>query len=503
MKNKQLPLLLILSLLFFVSCKQTKQEEKEDKNIVNITVLQLNDVYEMSPVSGGKLGGLARVQTLLKELKAENPNTFTVLSGDMLSPSAIGTAKIKKEGEEKEQKIAGAQMVDVLNEMNWDFFMLGNHEFDLKEPELRARLSEMKFKVISDNVLDTSGAMFPNTQTNLQFEVEGVKIGLLGITLDKNTGGYAIISPAFEAAEKAVKELKNKGSNIIIALTHQVLIDDINMAAEIADIDIIMGGHEHENFKLLRGDDFTPITKADANAKTVFVHKLSYNKMSKKLDIASELVFIDDQIKEDPAIAQVVNKWTELAFNSFRKMGYEPADTICISDKVLDGTEAAVRNRATELTNLITRGFLSAYPTADASIMNGGTVRIDDKLQPGPITQYDILKISPFGGSISLVSMNGETLVKALIEGQENIGAGGFLQYANISKVNEEWMINEKPVEPTKVYKIAITSYIVERKDNGYALLGYKSNHVQKTAAPKHQFVKVVIDQFRKEFPSE
>jgi 5'-nucleotidase len=494
MKNKNL-LSLLFALLFIAACSPPQEKKQEShSNKVNFIVLQLNDVYEMSPVSGGKLGGLARVQTLLNELKTENKNTITVLSGDMLSPSAIGTASYNGE------KIAGRQMVEILNEMNWDYFILGNHEFDLSESDLRARLNEMKFTIVSDNVLDTNNQPFPNTITNTQFQVEGVKIGVLGITLNNYQVPFAKIADPMNSAKNAVNELKGKKSDIIIALTHQIITDDINMAAEIPEIDIIMGGHEHENFKLLRGDGFTPITKADANAKTVFVHHFCFDKSTKELDINSELVFIDESIKEDSTILKLTDKWTEIAFKSFEEMGYQPEATICISDKVLDGSEAAVRSRPTALTDLITRGFLTAYPTADASIMNGGSVRIDDKLQPGPITQYDILKISPFGGDISLVTMNGKTLIEALEIGLTNEGSGAFLQYSNLSKKGDQWTINSEIIDPSKTFKIALSSYLVEKGDKGLGILTYEKGFVKRTDSPKHEFVPVVIDQFRKEF---
>jgi len=488
LKVKQL-FLALFSLLLISSCAQSADDR------VNITVLQLNDVYEMSAVSGGKLGGLARVQTLLSELKAANRNTYTVLSGDLLSPSAIGTANFDG------KKIAGRQMVEILNAMHWDYFILGNHEFDLEESDLRAQLNEMKFNIISDNVLDANNDPFPNTTTCTQFEVEGIKIGILGITINSYDTPYAKIGDPLDSAKKAVQELKDKGSDIIIALTHQEFTDDITLAVEVPDIDIIMGGHEHENFKLLRGDDFTRITKADANAKTVFVHQLKFDKKSKELDISSELVFIDDQIEEDPAIAKVVQKWTDRAFTSFEADGLKPRDTVCITDEELDGTEASVRSKATDLTKLITRGFLSAYPKADASIMNGGSVRIDDKLPPGPITQYDILKISPFGGDISLVSMNGSTLVEALDIGSDNVGSGGFLQYSNISKDGEIWKINGNQIDDSTTYTIAISSYLVEKGDKGLDILTYAKNKVEKVDSTKYDFVQVVIDQFKKEFP--
>ncbi|GAB4341326.1 MAG: hypothetical protein OHK0047_32990 [Leptolyngbyaceae cyanobacterium] len=77
--------------------------------VVPITLLHLNDIYEITPVEGGKRGGLARVATLRKQLLAKNRHTFTILAGDAFSPSALGTAKVNGE------RLAGKQMVVVMN----------------------------------------------------------------------------------------------------------------------------------------------------------------------------------------------------------------------------------------------------------------------------------------------------------------------------------------------------------------------------------------------------
>ncbi len=80
-----------LALLFLLSsCRVSREAALQS---VDFTILQINDVYEISPLEGGKSGGLARVATVKKELLRENPNTIAVLAGDFLSPSFIGTLK--------------------------------------------------------------------------------------------------------------------------------------------------------------------------------------------------------------------------------------------------------------------------------------------------------------------------------------------------------------------------------------------------------------------------
>jgi 5''-nucleotidase/2'',3''-cyclic phosphodiesterase and related esterases len=464
---------------------------------VNLTIFQLNDVYEMSPVSGGTLGGLARVATVVKQLEAENPDTYTVLAGDMFNPSAIGTAYY--EGE----KIAGRQMVDLLNSMGWDFFVLGNHEFDLKEADMRKRCEEAEFQIIADNVTDAEGKLFPNTEPCTTFMVDGIKVGVLGLTLNTYSFKYAQVADPLVTGKQKAEELKAAGAEIILAITHQAIQDDVILAEEVPEINLVMGGHEHENYYLKRGATRTPITKADANAKTAFVHRLTYDTETKAIDVDSKLIVIDASIASDPEIEKEVQKWTEIAFASFREQGYEPEEYICTSTEELDGTEASVRSKPTALTNLITDGFYNAYAAAgaDAAIMNGGTIRIDDTLMPGKIIQYDIMKISPFGGDICLVTMKGSILKKALDQGLLNVGVGSFLQYSKISQSNGAWQIGGKAIVDEQTYKIAMNEYLAENGDTNLEFLTISSGNLQRTDAANQDFFKVVIAQFKRQFP--
>ncbi|MBO6763077.1 MAG: metallophosphoesterase, partial [Roseivirga sp.] len=114
--------------LFIFSCKQNEP--------VEFIILQMNDVYEIAPVEGGKAGGMARVATLRNRLLEENQHVITTLSGDFVSPSLIGTLTYQGE------KIAGKQMVEVMNALGVDYVVPGNHEYDIKEDEHLKRIAE-------------------------------------------------------------------------------------------------------------------------------------------------------------------------------------------------------------------------------------------------------------------------------------------------------------------------------------------------------------------------
>src|SRR5262249_50362794 len=149
--------------------------------------------------------------------------------------------------------------------------------------------------------------------------------------------------------------------------------------------------------------------------------------------ISSRIERIDDSIKEGPRTAAEVRKWTELGFAGFRADGFEPAEVVAHTTLPLDGREADVRNHPTNLTDLIADAMRHEAKTA-LSIFNGGSIRIDDQLPPGAITQYDVIRILPFGGAVVRATFTGALLTKVLQTGELNRGSRGFLHYAGITR---------------------------------------------------------------------
>ena len=102
---------------------QTKTTKSKVRT-VRITLLQLNDVYQISPVDKGKNAGLARVATLRQKILAESPNTLFLLAGDTISPSVASTI------------FKGAHIIETWNALGLDYACLGNHEFDFGDEVL-------------------------------------------------------------------------------------------------------------------------------------------------------------------------------------------------------------------------------------------------------------------------------------------------------------------------------------------------------------------------------
>jgi len=427
------------------------------QSAATVTFLHFNDVYEITPVEAGHTGGLARVAHLRAALKAQHPQLITTLGGDYVSPSALGTARVDGE------RLAGRQMVGVLNALGVDWATFGNHEFDIGEAGLRARIAESKFHIVSSNVTDKDGQPFAGTVTHAVVPVKAgartLRIGLLGLTIDSNKQPWVRYAPPLESARAAIAELKKEKVDAIVGLTHLSLSTDRELAEEVPEIDLILGGHEHENWVIERGPHFTPIVKADSNVRTVAVVTLRLPSPSAgraaaaapaRPDITTKIVKIDDTMQEDPRTAAEVRKWTGAAYKAFRAQGFEPDEVIKVVDRPLRGTESAVRNGPTLLTELICDAMRHEAGT-EIAILNAGSIRIDDVLIPGPVTQLDVIRVLPFGGPVVRVTLSGALLSKVLAIGEQNKGSGGYLLAAGLPAA----------LDPAGRYTVAMTDFLL------------------------------------------
>ena len=115
--------------------------------------------------------------------------------------------------------------------------------------------------------------------------------------------------------------------------------------------------------------------------------------------------------------------------------------------------------------------MLAEVDGAVGSLLNSGSIRVDDVITPGPISQYDVIRILPFGGPVLAVEMQGALLVQVLDQGERNKGGGGYLQRANISRGPAgSWLIDGEPIVSGEGYRLAVADYLVSGNEQGFAL---------------------------------
>lgn len=462
---------LLVSFLFLFSCEPTQKlpSQNVDDGLIEFTFLQVNDVYEIAPLSGGKVGGMARVATVYRELKAENPNTFFVLAGDFLNPSLIGT--MKYDG----KRIAGQQMIEAMNAAGVDLVAFGNHEFDVKEKALEERINNSNFTWIGTNVMHKKGNLLepftqvkngvkkpvPSTYTWKIKDKDGTElsIGMFSATINSNPKPYVVYEDYRLNGIKAYNTLL-ASTDLVIGLTHLAMEEDIILAGEVPDVPLIMGGHEHHQMEKMVNK--VKITKADANAKTAYIHRFKYNTKTKTATFTSEIKPITDKIADDKATQVVVDKWNKILENNIKSVYSHPRKIIYTAKTELDGQARSVRTKQTNLGQMIANGIQkSAKKEAVAGFVNAGAIRIDDELH-GEIEAIDIFRVLPFGGKIYEGDVKGSDLITMLTTASKKLGGGSFFQMStSVTNNNGKWLIDGTEVDPEKMYHIAGNDYLM------------------------------------------
>lgn len=459
--------LLLGAVLIFQSCQSPKE-----KNIITVSLIHINDVYEIAAVNKGQEGGFARLAYLVDSLKKDNPNTLVVHAGDFLSPSLIGNLR-----DESGQKIKGKQMVEVMNASNVDVVTFGNHEFDIKEGELLKRINESKFEWISSNVfhrIDSSrtepfvqnGKDIQNTfQRVFVQNGDSFKLGLVGVTLPFNKKKHVSYTDVLETLE-AVLDTISTDQNVL--LTHLEREQDQEVARNFTEVPLIMGGHDHYHFMDTIGKVY--VAKADANLRTVWKHDLTYDFVTKTMTVSSELIKLDNSIEEKESVLTLVNEWNDFAKKKSFEMGFELDRVIWEGDSVWECRETIIRAQQTNFGNLVASS-MTALSKSEISLLNSGSLRYDDQIQK-VITSGDILKALPFGGQISVARIPGKELEEIIKIGLvKNKGMGGYLQIPDVTLINDVVRFKGEELDLTKEYKVCTSTFMSQGKETNLGML--------------------------------
>src|SRR5690606_931739 len=212
-----------------------------------ITLLHFNDAYDLPPVDE-ELGGFDRLATLIDQYRAQHPNALVLFAGDLISPSLASSV------------FYGSQMIQGMNVIGVDYAAFGNHEWDFGDAVLQERIAESEFTWLSTNVLWRMG-LYPGTQTTALVEVDGVKVGLVGLV---SRGEETRCVDPIVAARIGAERLKAQGAEVIVALTHLTIAEDRALLAAVPEIDVVLGGHDHDVTTEWVGRQF--ISKAGSEA---------------------------------------------------------------------------------------------------------------------------------------------------------------------------------------------------------------------------------------------
>ncbi len=446
-----------------------------------LTILHVNDVYEISPDRGH--GGLAELMTLIKQERARGETTILSLGGDLISPSVMsGLSK-------------GKQMVDLFNALGLGVAVYGNHEFDFGNEVLAERVAESDFPWLATNVLGADGKPAAGAQAYWTVKVGDYTLGFFGLlTPDTDVlsspGPDITFKPALETAEQAVKDLKEQGADVIIAVTHLTIAKDREIAAKVGGINVILGGHEHVPISYY--ENGVLIVKSGTDAQYLGVVDLVIDtvegRRGPRLVVYPQWRMASTRgVEPDPEIGKLVAAYEEA-------LDKELDVPVGKTEVALDSVRANVRTKETTMGNLIADA-IRAGVGADVGLTNGGGIRGDKVYEPGTtLTRKDVLSELPFGNVIVLVELSGADLKAALENGVSRVEdtAGRFPQVSGMSftfdvskpvgQRIDEVKIGGQALDPARMYTVATNDFMLGGGD-GYASLGNGKVLIDSSAA--------------------
>ena len=247
----------LLCSLFALSAISTAMAQE-----VNIKILGTSDIHgRVVPWSYGadvedKSGSYAQIATYVKDVRKNNKNVVLVEVGDAIQDNQVDVfAKDKKYYKDH-------PIPKVLNEMNYDIFVLGNHEFNFGMKALDEILKDIKAKKLTANFYYKKNDKRYIDATTI-IEKDGVKLGIIGLStpmsakFEEDTGNLKdmkFTSPT-EEARTQVEKLKAKGVDAIIAVTHMGIENENNIPDTgmrdvinaVDGIDVVIAGHMHKD----------------------------------------------------------------------------------------------------------------------------------------------------------------------------------------------------------------------------------------------------------------
>lgn len=454
-----------------------------------VTIIHFNDCYNIEP--SPKSGGAASFLTAIEQQRHLNP--MILFSGDIISPSFISTFT------------RGEQMVPVLNDIKVDCAVFGNHEFDYGVDNLIEFVKKTSFPWLLSNVIDkeTSNQLGDGQVFHI-IQRSGIKFGLIGLieeewlsTLSTLDSSDVIYEDFVVRGRELARWLKSEPHYVdyVIALTHFRTPNDILLADSVPEIDLILGGHDHDYDVIKRpncyiiksGTDFREFSKITLKINPDYQKQIDQqNTDQEKCDCLTHdcKPFLDINIERVECLNYEPNKELKLKLDKFitsidEKMGKVLGQFNC----ELDGRFSSIRKFETNLGNFVT-DIMLASTHADLAILNSGTLRSDRIHPKGNFTMRDLFNILGYIDPIAVLQATGEQIWKALENGVSQWPKleGRFPQISGctftfdpnkppMQRIDPSSMtIGDEKLILDKQYRLTTKAYLASGKD-GYDIL--------------------------------
>lgn len=429
-----------------------------------LTFLLVNDIYKID--GDKKRGGFSRLAAIARAEKAKGGTVVYVHAGDTISPSLMS-------GFDR-----GAHIVEILNIVPPDVFVPGNHEFDFGPQIFRERMAALKSPhKLAANLREPNGEPVAGFKDSSVIEVDGVKIGIVGVTADdspnKSSPGDLKFTDLIRTATAEARKLKSGGVDFVVLVAHANRVQDFALIQSGA-FDLILSGDDHDLALMFDGRTAMVESKEEGEYVTAVDLTINAEDRSGRRTVTWWPNF---RIMDSATVAP--DPETEARVETYRKELSRELDVEIAKLAVpLDSRSTTVRTGEAAIGNLIADGMRWATG-ADIAITNGGGIRGNKQYVAGaPFSRRDVLVELPFGNRTLLLADTGDTILAALENGLSQLGETGG-RFPQISGATVEVdkskpvgsrvvsvKIGGEPLDPKKTYKIAINDFMGRGGDN-------------------------------------
>jgi len=489
--------------------------EKEEVSSDEIVILYTNDVHTYINNAADKGLKYSNVAALKAELEAEGKTVILVDAGDHVQGTAYGSMD------------KGETIIKLMNASGYDLATLGNHEFDYGMARALELVGKASFPYVSANFYNEKDGVKGETVLDAYkiFEIDGVKIALIGITtpetftkstpayfMDENgnyiygiAGGndgaalYADVQAAIDAAYA-------EGATYVIALGH--LGDDPasdpwnseDVIAHVSGLHAFIDGHSHSTVegKYVTDKDGYSVLLTQTGEYLKAVGKMTIGKDGITTELITAYEGVDEEVKaiEDAWAAEVDTLLGEvIAKNEV--------------DFRINGDEGRlIRKQETNLGDFAADALYYLFDVTeglgvDVAIMNGGGIRAD--MPAGDVSYKTTKTVHTFGNVACLIEVTGQQILDALEWGAKNVGVGengGFLHVSGVTYEIHSYIpstvqaddkgvwagaptgeyrvknvtIGGEPLDVTKTYKMAGYNYTLRDLGDGFAMFEGATN---------------------------
>lgn len=494
-----------------------------------LTVIFTNDSHGMAwkfdePNNPG-IGGLAAQKTLIDQIRAEvqgkGGNVLILSGGDITL------------GDPRSNVCENMPMINGMNLIGYDAMVIGNHEFDFGLEVFHKMKNEAKFPFLSANIYEEGGTKAVGKDYLEKKFDDGLKVGILGLTTRETEvitspgllGNLIMTEPIIEAKTRV--PMLRKNNDIVIVLSHLGFYEtdksfdgyhgDNYLPKVVPGIDLIVGGHTQKHLTSPVKIGNTHIVQTEGLGK--WVGRFDFYLKGKKI-VKTEYKIYPINLKDKKVAGDKVtyenigepiaeNKAMIEMLNGFKCTF--PTTQIGKLDRNLIGDREIARTQETELGNVIT-DVIREKTATEVAFMNSGSIR--QGLEKGVVTEKDIYSVFPFMDTIFIAELTGYQIQEVLdIFAEKGPGSPGFLQVSGISlKLFKgsalEVMINGKPLDKKRKYKVAFNSFIAgggdgytilknitAKKDTGYCIPSILVDHIKAKgtfAKPEGNRIKIV-----------